>query len=157
MVRKQGVRQEVLSSIPIERNICLASCSNRDNMGLGIGITSIFYSSVSKWSFIRVRLFCFGAAVETTFQYTKLFDCNSSDFPMMYFGIPIHYRKLLNCNTPGHDPWNATNGTTLLLEYIRDISILSRLWLYPYPTRSVGDAPCPLSHVPLYIQPQGSG
>ena len=45
----------------------------------------------------------------------------------------------------------------LVLEYIRDISILGRLWLYPYPTRSVGEAPCPPSHVPLYIQPQGSG
>jgi hypothetical protein len=44
-----------------------------------------------------------------------------------------------------------------LLEYIRDISILGRLGLYLYPTRSVGEASCPPSHVPLYIQSQGSG
>ena len=75
----------------------------------------------------KSEIFCFGAAVQATFQYTKLFDCDSGDFPMRNLGIPIHYRKLLNCNTPGHDPWNATNGTTLSLEYIRDISILSRL------------------------------
>jgi len=44
-----------------------------------------------------------------------------------------------------------------MLEYIRDISLLVRLGLYPYPTITVGEAPCSLSHVPLYIQPQGSG
>ena len=37
--------------------------------------------------------------------------------------------------------------------YIWDISILGRLGLYPYPTISVGEAHCPSSHVPLYIQP----
>jgi len=48
-------------------------------------------------------------------------------------------------------------GYTIVLEYISDISTLVRLGLYPYPTRSVGEASCPPSHVPLYIQPQGSG
>jgi len=37
-----------------------------------------------------------------------------------------------------------------MLEYIRHISILGRLGSYPYPTISIGEAPCPLSHV-LYI------
>ena len=44
-----------------------------------------------------------------------------------------------------------------VLEYIRDISIYGRLGLYLYPTIFVGEASCPPSHVPLYIQPQGSG
>jgi hypothetical protein len=39
-----------------------------------------------------------------------------------------------------------------LLKYIRDISIVGGLGLYPYPTISVGEAPYPPSHVPLYIQ-----
>ena len=55
---------------------------------------------------------------------------------------PQHLRRTDRCDCGG------------MLEYIRDISILGRLGLYPYPTRSVGEASCPPSHVPLYIQPK---
>jgi hypothetical protein len=41
-----------------------------------------------------------------------------------------------------------------LLEYIRDISIIGRLGLYPDPTISV--VACPTRHVPLYIPAQAS-
>ena len=42
-----------------------------------------------------------------------------------------------------------------LLEYIKNIFMLSRLELYLYPTISVGEASCPPSHVPpIYSTPR---
>ena len=41
----------------------------------------------------------------------------------------------------------------LLLEYIRDISVLGRLGLYPYPTISVGSLPSK-SCTPIYSAPR---
>jgi hypothetical protein len=53
-------------------------------------------ASSLKINFHQSELFCFGEAQEATNQYAKLFCCRTSEFPLKYLGIPIHYRKLNN-------------------------------------------------------------
>ncbi|WVZ96849.1 LOW QUALITY PROTEIN: hypothetical protein U9M48_042432 [Paspalum notatum var. saurae] len=43
----------------------------------------------------KSELFCFRENIEL---YTELFGWKAGNFPTNYFGIPIHYRKLRNCD-----------------------------------------------------------
>jgi hypothetical protein len=49
-----------------------------------------------KINFHKTELFCFGNAQDHLDQYAEQFGCKSSDFPIRYLGIPIHFRKLRN-------------------------------------------------------------
>ena len=49
-----------------------------------------------KINFHKSELFCFGDAQDAARQYAELFGCAQSQFPIMYLGIPSHYRRLLN-------------------------------------------------------------
>jgi hypothetical protein len=49
-----------------------------------------------KINFYKSELFCFGNAQDHLDQYVELFGCKSSDFPIRYLGIAIHFRKLRN-------------------------------------------------------------
>ncbi|WVZ54783.1 hypothetical protein U9M48_005532 [Paspalum notatum var. saurae] len=46
----------------------------------------------------KSQLFCFGPAQNSIDQYTNIFGCKTSDFPLCYLGIPIHYKKLRNAD-----------------------------------------------------------
>jgi hypothetical protein len=48
-----------------------------------------------KINFHKSELFYFGEAHETASQYADLFGCGQGQFPIRYFGIPIHYRRLI--------------------------------------------------------------
>ena len=48
-----------------------------------------------------MRFFCFGTAKEVESQHTQLFGCEVGVFPFRYLGIPIHFRKLRNCDWKG--------------------------------------------------------
>jgi hypothetical protein len=47
-----------------------------------------------KINFYKSELFCFGEAHDAAIQYADLFSCGQGQFPIMYLGIPIHYRRL---------------------------------------------------------------
>ena len=49
-----------------------------------------------KINFYKSEIFCFGEAKNYENHYMELFGCNSGNFPIRYFGIPIHYRKHSN-------------------------------------------------------------
>ena len=49
-----------------------------------------------KINFHKIELFCFGEAQDEANQYAELFGCGLGQFPIMYLGIPIHYRRLTN-------------------------------------------------------------
>ena len=49
-----------------------------------------------KINFHKSELFCFGEAQAAAAQYADIFGCEQGQFPIMYLGIPIHYRKLTN-------------------------------------------------------------
>ena len=49
-----------------------------------------------KINFHKSELFCFGEAQDEATQYAELFGCGLGQFPIMYLGIPIHYRRLTN-------------------------------------------------------------
>ena len=49
-----------------------------------------------KINFHKSELFCFGDAQDAAAQYAEIFGCEQVQFPIMYLGIPIHYRKLTN-------------------------------------------------------------
>ena len=49
-----------------------------------------------KINFHKSELFCFGDAQDAAAQYAEIFGCEQGHFPIMYLGIPIHYRKLTN-------------------------------------------------------------
>jgi hypothetical protein len=49
-----------------------------------------------KINFHKSELFCFGDAQDAAAQYADIFGCEQGQFPIMYLGIPIHYRKLTN-------------------------------------------------------------
>ena len=51
-----------------------------------------------KINFHKSKIFCFGEANEFEDQYMGLLGCNTGAFPMRYFGIPIHYKKLSNAD-----------------------------------------------------------
>ena len=51
-----------------------------------------------KINFHKSEIFCFGEAKNYESQYIQLFGCNTWSFPIRYLGIPIHYRKLSNCD-----------------------------------------------------------
>ena len=51
-----------------------------------------------KINFHKSEIFYFGEAKEFEDQYMRLFGCNTGAFPMRYFGIPIHYKKLSNAD-----------------------------------------------------------
>jgi hypothetical protein len=47
-----------------------------------------------KINFHKSELFCFGDAQNKVNGYATLFGCGQGQFPMGYFGIPIHYQRL---------------------------------------------------------------
>jgi hypothetical protein len=47
-----------------------------------------------KINFHRSELFCFGEAQDKVNAYADLFGCGKGQFPMLYLGIPIYYRRL---------------------------------------------------------------
>jgi hypothetical protein len=47
-----------------------------------------------KINFHKSELFCFGEAQDAARSYAELFGCEQGQFPIQYFGIPIHYRRL---------------------------------------------------------------
>src|ERR1041385_8254855 len=49
-----------------------------------------------KINFHKSELFCFGEAQDARVQYAEIFGCEQGQFPIMYLGIPIHYRILAN-------------------------------------------------------------
>jgi hypothetical protein len=49
-----------------------------------------------KINFYKSELFCFGEAQEHAQLYAELSGCNQGQFPIMYLGIPIHFRRLTN-------------------------------------------------------------
>jgi Reverse transcriptase (RNA-dependent DNA polymerase). len=49
-----------------------------------------------KINFHKSKLFCFGQAKEYYDQYSNIFGCKLSSFPIKYLGIPMHVRKLSN-------------------------------------------------------------
>jgi len=51
-----------------------------------------------KINFHKSEVFCFGNAQEHLGHYTELFGCNAGNFPINYLGIPVHYKKLRNCD-----------------------------------------------------------
>ena len=53
-----------------------------------------------KINFHKSELFCFGDAQDVGAQYAEIFGCEQGQFPIMYLGIPIHYRKLTNAEWP---------------------------------------------------------
>ena len=60
-------------------------------------ILSVFEQlSGLKIIFHKSEMFCFGDAQEATGKYAELFGCSQGLFPIMYLGIPIHYRRLKN-------------------------------------------------------------
>jgi hypothetical protein len=46
-----------------------------------------------KMNFHKSEIICYGAK-DFENQYTKLFGCNSREYPLKYLGIPMHHRKL---------------------------------------------------------------
>jgi hypothetical protein len=59
-------------------------------------LTAFEQLSGLKINFHKSELYCFGDAKNEIQQYTELFGCDQGQFPMMYLGIPIHYRRLRN-------------------------------------------------------------
>jgi hypothetical protein len=51
-----------------------------------------------KINFHKSELFCFRTAQDNLDLYTKLFGCKDGNFPINYLGIPIHFRRLRNCD-----------------------------------------------------------
>jgi hypothetical protein len=51
-----------------------------------------------KINFHKSELFCFGIAQDNLDLYTELFGCKVGNFPLNYLGIPIHFRRLRNCD-----------------------------------------------------------
>ncbi|WVZ88936.1 LOW QUALITY PROTEIN: hypothetical protein U9M48_035403, partial [Paspalum notatum var. saurae] len=51
-----------------------------------------------KINFHKSELFCFGDAQDKVELYIELFGCKARNFPINYLGIPIHFRKLRNCD-----------------------------------------------------------
>jgi hypothetical protein len=49
-----------------------------------------------KINFHKSELFCFGDAQNDASLYAEIFGCGQGQFPIMYLGIPIHYRRLTN-------------------------------------------------------------
>ena len=49
-----------------------------------------------KINFHKSKLFCFGEAQDKANHYVELFGCGLGQFPIMYLGIPIHYRRFTN-------------------------------------------------------------
>jgi hypothetical protein len=47
-----------------------------------------------KINFHKSELFCFGDSQDAVDNYSKLFGCEKGQFPIRYWGIPIHYRRL---------------------------------------------------------------
>jgi hypothetical protein len=52
-----------------------------------------------KINFHKNELFCFGEAQDQAPSYAKLFGCNQGQFPIRYFGIPIHFWRLTNAES----------------------------------------------------------
>jgi len=50
-----------------------------------------------KINFHKSELYCFGQAKSVENDYRDLFGCEICSFPFRYLGIPIHFRKLRNC------------------------------------------------------------
>jgi hypothetical protein len=48
-----------------------------------------------KINFHKSKLFCFGEAKVDANLYAELFGCGLGYFPISYFGIPIHYQRLM--------------------------------------------------------------
>jgi hypothetical protein len=44
-----------------------------------------------KINFHKSELYCFGEAKDQAREYAELFGCNQGEFPIRYFGIPIHF------------------------------------------------------------------
>jgi hypothetical protein len=42
------------------------------------------------------ELYCFGDAQDVLDQYKEIFGCQSREFPIWYFAIPVHYQKMRN-------------------------------------------------------------
>ncbi|WVZ94359.1 LOW QUALITY PROTEIN: hypothetical protein U9M48_040258 [Paspalum notatum var. saurae] len=51
-----------------------------------------------KINFHKSELFYFRDAEDKVELYTVLFGCKAGNFPINYLGIPIHFRKLKNCD-----------------------------------------------------------
>jgi hypothetical protein len=51
-----------------------------------------------KINFHKSELFCFTTVQDNLDLYTKLFGCKAGNFPINYLGIPIHFRRLRNCD-----------------------------------------------------------
>jgi hypothetical protein len=49
-----------------------------------------------KINFRKSELFYFGKAKESENEYRNLFVCEIGSLPFIYFGIPIHFRRLKN-------------------------------------------------------------
>jgi hypothetical protein len=65
-----------------------------DNMKL---ILALFEQlSGLKINFHKSEIFCFGKAKDEEHNYTTIFGCEVGSLPFKYFGIPIHYRTLMN-------------------------------------------------------------
>ncbi|WVZ94697.1 LOW QUALITY PROTEIN: hypothetical protein U9M48_040562 [Paspalum notatum var. saurae] len=91
-----------------------------------------------KINFHKSRLFCFEAAQEELVLYTDPFGCKAGNLPINYLGIPIHFKKLRNCDwvkgslrswiTSIRDSFGRgmkTKGNTYLLNGLRILPFLA--------------------------------
>ena len=59
---------------------------------------ALYFEQLSdlKINFHKSELFCCGQTKEYEAQYSQLFGCKVGSYPIRYWGIPMHFRKLNN-------------------------------------------------------------